>query len=525
MRKKINALGALGLNTDVHPTLLPENVWTRMYNAQTADGSLRSVPGERKLFDFAIKPLYHTSFVDMGIQRLVVSDGAKVRSYNMAGLSEDITPSTGDLSGGRVTFTDLNGVLVINSYTDGPFFWAGNSSLLEALPGWDASWVCREMKAFRYYLVALGMTENGIEFPHKIRWSTSAEEGAIPNDWTPAITNDAGDDLLGETAGKIVTGIIKRDTLAIIKEDAIYSMSWIGGNNVMQTQRLKGGVGTRIPLGTVEMRGHVVTLTTSDLLSFDGQTSVSLSDKRVREGIFATISPDYWEKSVLFIHYPSSQLFVGGVSSGYDRLSAALVYDWEENTWSQRQLSYGYGFDEAIVSFSTNRVPWDDLDEAGSSMGGIPPGKIWDEQRDGPWNRGLYNPSITDILVYESNSLDTEWWVSVVAVGTTDSAGKPKTCSAERVGFPLGGTDELQMVTEVWPEIVGDIPVTLQFGYQMTDNDSPKWGKKFTVTPGLTRSITPRVTGRYLAYRVESAAEGRWELASMTMNLENAGER
>jgi hypothetical protein len=525
-RQRIPGLGTVGLNTDIHPSLLPPETWTRFYNVQTQDGSVRSAIGERKLFDLDIKPLYHTAFVDNGVPRIIVSDGARVYAYEVAdGTSEDITPGVLDWTAGRVTFTDLNGVLVVNSVSDGPFYWAGTGTALVALPGWDANWRCKEMVAYRYHLVALNMYETvGLvtsHYPHKLKWSNSAEEGAIPTLWVAALSNDAGDDLLGETPGEIVTAVLLRDFLAVVKEDAIYSMTWIGGVYVMQTQRLKGGVGTRNAEGVAEVRNQVVTFTTSDLLAFDGQNAISLVDKKVRRGLANAISPDYWAKSVVFAHPQSSTLYVAGVAPGSDRLTNALAFNWEEGTWSERQLTYGYGFDSTLVNIAVAIPVWDDLDTTPYWL----PGPTWDELLDGPWNKGVYNPSVPDVVVYESNLADDAWWVSILALTNTNSDGTPKTCTAERTGIPLEGADGMAMITEVWPEIAGTIPVRFWVGGQLVDESSPSWDGPYTVTPGQTTSFCPRVTGRFIAIRVESYADGWWSLASLTIHHERAGER
>lgn len=524
-RQRIDNLGAVGLNTDVHPTQLPAQAWTALSDVTTQDGSLRSAPGETKLFDLDIRPLYHAAFVDNGTPRVIVSDGARVYAYAMDGTGEDITPGVPDWDDGRVTFANLNGVLVVNSVTDGPFYWAGTGTDLVALPGWDTDWRCKEIHAFRYHLVALGMIETvGLvdnAYLYKLRWSNSAEEGAIPTEWVAAQSNDAGDDLLGETPGEIVTAVLLRDFLAVVKEDAIYSMTWIGGTYIMQLQRLAGGVGTRNPKGVAEMRGALVTFSTSDLLAFDGQSNTSLADKRVRNALAEMISPGAWDLSVVFSHPSSSTLYVAGPSSGEDRATEALVFNWEENTWGHRTLSYSYGFDQSLVTVSLDIPTWDELDTDPYWL----PGTSWDTLLSGSWNQGTYNPSTPEILVYESNLADDAWWVSVLAVSNTYSDGTPKPCKAERTGIPLEGVHGLSMATEIWPEFDGTIPMTVWVGGQMTDASTPVWDGPFTLTPRVTTSICPRITGRFMALRVESEAAGWWRLAGLTLNHERAGER
>jgi hypothetical protein len=466
---------------------------------------------------------------------MVISDGIQVFAYDIQGVGTEITPSAGDLSGGVVTFTDLNGVLVMNSQSDGPFFWdtgqvLPEDRLMTELPGWDSTWRCKDMRAYRYYLVALGMTEDSVEFPHKVRWSNSAQEGSLPTEWIAANSNDAGADLIGETAGPIVGGTLVRDALWIVKEDAVYEMRWIGAEYVMQLSRMKGTtVGTRVLNGFAEMKGGLVIFTTSDVLLFDGNQAISLADQRVRSGLFNAISEEYWERSRVFVHPETSQLIVAGVGAGYQNLSGAMIYNWEENTWSTRQLHYSYGFDSAFVTTSTGLPTWDELGTPLPIAAGPDPmwlpGGTWDEQVDGSWNKGIYQPSTRDIIVYESNDTDTEWWVSLVALVDTNFDGTPKTCLAERLCIPIEGADGLAMVTEVWPELQASIPVTISVGGQQAVDGEITWDSGHVVEPGKTNVVTPRVTGRFISFRVESFGNGRWELGALTFNWQRAGER
>ena len=533
-RMRIDKLGSIGLNTDVQPYLLPPQAWTKMINCQTQDGELRSAVGERKLFDLQIRPLYHTAFRSIaGVQYVIVSDGANVHAYTMDGSVEDITPEeTGTpapWSEGFVTFTNMNGVLVVNSWTDGPFYWAGPGSKLVPLPGWNSTWKCREMVSHRYNLVALNMTEDGEVYPHKVRWSSAAAEGDIPNEWEPLAENDAGFDLVGETTGHIVGARLVRDSLFVVKEDAVYDMRWIGGEYVMQLTRLMGAkTGTRLQRGFVGIGGALAIFTTADLLAFDGQQTTSMVDMRVRAGMYANLSTDEWELAQLFYAVTASTLIVAIVDAGYQHLSRAFTFNLEENTWGVRQLHNSYGFDNALIETRDGMPTWDQMGP------GVPynipapvwvQGGTWDDQTNGSWNQGVYRPSTPDIIVYESSADDTTWWVSVLAISTGNHDGTPKYCSAERIAIPIGDASKPYMVTEVWPELRGESQVNLWIGAQDAPNGAVRWEGPFPFTPTQGVHITPRVTGRFLAFRIESESLGDWALGAYSVQFETAGDR
>lgn len=531
-RQRIENLGGVGLNTDVLPYALPPNAWTDLFNVVTQDGAIRSVVGERKLFNLDVRPIYHTAWMaPNGPQYAIVSDGVEVWAYDMEGQSSQIASGWG---GGIVGFTDLNGILVVNSQSNGPFYWDFNATppgnVLVALPGWDALWRCKDMRAYRYNLVAMGMTEGvaGTYFPHKVRWSGSAADGALPTAWVASASNDAGADLIGETSGEITGGRLVRDALWIVKEDGIFEMRWIGGQFVMQINRLKGtSVGTRLHQGFAEMKGGLALFTTGDILFFDGQNADSIADQRVRRYLSKAISAELWDFSRVFVHTESSTLWIAGVEAGYRQLSSALIFNWEENTWGHKKLNYGYGFDSAFVRFGSALPAWDDLGVS-QVTDVIHPmwlqGSSWDQQTDGSWNKGVYQPSVRDIICYESNDTDTEWWVSLIGIVNTNQDGSNKSCAATRLGIPIEGADGLAMITRVWPEVQGGT-IKFSVGAMMTPDGPPVWDGPYEFTPGKDFSIDPRVTGRFICLKVESFTNQEWRLGAVTFDWERAGER
>ncbi len=534
MRQRIPDLGSVGWLSDMVPSLAPPAAWTNLINVTTNDGAIGSVRGERKLLDFQIKPVFHTSYkTPDGVWNLVVSDGVKVHSYDLINkVAKDITPAGTAWASGFVSFANLNGVLVVNSSMEGMFYWDTGAALpadqiLKPCPGWDTDWRCSFVVAYRYYLVALNMTETDVNYPHKFRWSNSAQEGDLPTEWVASLTNDAGDDILGESAGIIIGGAVVRDSLYIVKEDAVYSMTWIGGQYVMRTDQLKSGVGTRIQRGFAPAMGGIVIFTTSDCIFFDGQNATSMVDMRIRRTLFNAISEELWELSQVYVAPHTSQIFISGAKAGAVNLSDSFVYNYEEKTWGHRRLINGYGYDTILVTDSTGTLQWDQLGtptpfKLQPRMDG---GKTWDEQRNGTWNKGVYQPSVPDTVVYESNDDDTAWWVSVVGARDLDSLGNPKYCMAERVGIPVGGADSLVMIDRVWPEMVGSAPVNISIGSQMSEGETVQWDGPHEFIPGQSQSITPRITGRFMSVRVESQYDGNWRLGALTYNAMPAGER
>jgi hypothetical protein len=713
MRQRFAGLGSIGLNTDVQPSLLDEAAWTVLDNVACEDGSLRSTYGELRKYELPVRPLYFTVHrLIAGTNWIVASDGSRfwMTPLEGSGSSIEITPVTGPLTPGYVSFVNFNTRLVVNNSEAGAFYLEADN--LVPLPGWDPTWRCREMVAFRYYLVALGMTETnaslGLEdltpagwtvpsdwdqdsagvfsyspsvlalthpaaieaakkykctytvtgrtagsvtisfgghtiasitgggsftvtaintdafavtptatfngamtfslkeetapgvfgpelltvddweaaagwtespagtftyslvvqdlthsaapvvtaqyrvdytvtagstgsvtiscggsnsgpvsasgswiftatttdafkitptkdfsgpitpsmreitnvvsskYPHKLRWSSSAEDGAVPAEWMPTLENDAGDDLLGETPGHIVGGVLMREALYIVKEDSAYVMSYVGGQFVMRVDRMHGSTGTQLQKGYVEMKGALVTCSTRDLVAFDGQTANSMAAGRVREALQATISDQFWDVTKVFRHTPTTTLWIAG-SSGTVRLDSALVFNWSTNTWSKKLLNRSYG----LLAL---------------------PGTVGDKP-------------LTEIAVLESDVSDTTWWVSVLGEADTNSDGTPKVCTAERAGLPIEGADGVAMVREAWLDYDGTEDLEVTFGVQDSPDGPVTWGTPQTWTPGTSQSLTPRLAGRFLAVRLHSEGVGWWKVGALTIDWAMQGLR
>jgi hypothetical protein len=290
--------------------------------------------------------------------------------------------------------------------------------------------------------------------------------------------------LLGETQGHIVGGVLMRDALFVIKEDAAYAMSFTGGQFVMRVDRMHGSAGTQLQKGYVEMKGALVTCSTRDLVAFDGQTASSLAAGRVREALQGTISDVHWPETKVFRHNPTTTLWICG-SSGTVQLDSALIFNWTTGVWYKKALNRGFGVLALPVASG-----------------------------DKP---------LTEIGIIEGDVSNTDWWVSVLAGSDTNSDGTPKTCTAERIGLPIEGADGMAMIREAWLDYDGTQPLTVTIGVQDRPDGPVTWGTPEVWVPGA--SLTPRLAGRFVAVRLQSQGIGWWQVGALTIDWTKQGLR
>lgn len=520
-RLKLEAIGTGGLLTDLPPTQLPPSAINLLTNGLCQDGSVRFVGGEIKLVDISIKPLYHYLYVSPGTDNnlFIVSDGVKVHAYNSDGLVKQLKSG---LNGGAVTFTTLNGILVFNSETNGPFFVNiqsdGSLGDTDQLPDWKTNWRCKQIIAYKYYLIALGFKEGIQELPYLIRWSNSADPGAIPSSWTPLASNDAGDVIIADTQGIIITSVLIRDALWIIKEDSIYSLQWVGGQFIFQTTKLTDMIGSRISSSVCEFQSGLALLTSDDVFYFNGQTLTSLVRGLVRDKIFSGIG-DNWRNTQLMASSRRGMLLLGAPSRNSEKLlNNIYIFNINDGGWSHKDFYYGYGFNEGFVKKELIVPPaWDDITETWNQIVG----------ELGIWDPGVYDPAEKQIILYKTNANDTEWWIEVWSRAfDTNQADQAIKAVVGRSGLSLIQHDQIVMVKDIWVEVAGNVEeVEFTVGIQKAQRSQIIKQGPWKVIPNETNKFSPRITGRFFHWQMNVNSIGNWRLISLIIDFEPAGER
>lgn len=511
---KLDVLGVGGLLTDQPPTQLPPNAINSLTNGLCKDGSIQFIGGNIALFSISIRPLFYTIYIPPGTtnNQFIVSDGFTVMSYDTEGHEKILKEN---LNGGNITFTVLNAILVFNSETDGPFFLNLTTDAVESLPGWDPDWRCKQIIAFKYYLVALNFKENTQEIPYLIRWSVSADPGAIPNSWTPEASNDAGDVIIADTPGTIVTSLQITNALWIIKEDSIYILQWVGGQYIFQTQKLTDMIGSRIPLGVCEFQSGLAILTNDDLFYFNGQSLQSLTKGIISNKIFKGIG-DKWRYAQLFSSSRKGMLFLGAPSSSSGfLLNDIYILNTIDNGWSHKDFYCGYGFEEGFVKKTLVPTPaWDDAVTTWNTQLGI-------------WDEGEFDPADKQMILYRANPDDTAWWIEVWNSSfKTNKDSQPIIATAGRSGIPLVLSNQIVMIKDIWVEVTGDVEsVDFYVGIQKAQESPIIKQGPWKITPNVTNKFSPRLTGRFFYWEIDVKLAGTWRVHSLIVDFMPAGER
>lgn len=559
MFQVLKNFGAGGLATDPFEENASPVQWSQMNSVDLVSGDMTS-PGQDITLATAcpITPkwmfAYTTDFTDY----LFVTDGFEVWSTSGGQWSKLVD----GWHGGLVTFTVFLGSLVINSYTDGPWYWPRTTTLeqdiwggdsvedvsnpvlnvhwedqpltetwnsttfdiLLRLPGWFADATCLQIVAYKNFLVAIGVRDparsQSLE-PYLICWSDAAPAGSVPGEWDPLPTNLAGDTLAQDTPGSLSAAEIMRDDLNIYKTDGqVYRLTYVGGALVMQLQRLYQGFGVAYPGAVASCAGLHYLTTRSGMMAFDGQTMHEMDFARIQEDIRSIFQSANGEISFSCAYPGRKQIWTAYRQTGEGPYFGILKYDIAQNCFTV----HAYSGDNLTAicpgrigsTFSGPVDTWDGGDDIQWDAGGADSwddGNIrgWDDedvvQWDGDEANGVPNDSADPWDKGISTPLQDTMFLAVGygVIARYDPRGTPlrydgtpKTSKATRYGIRLGDNTNRQMVRGIYPLAKGPGTLKVTLGKSWSPWQA---GGPVAVQWGPQRTFTPGVD-RFIPLRM-----------------------
>jgi hypothetical protein len=503
----IPAAGQYGIIRDQTPHELPPNAWSNGRNMRFLDGYARRFEGNTQVFsDTSVTP-YFLMPHSVGSTRYWVHAGLAAVYVDDGSTRTDITGTTptGAIDD-RWTGGALSGLLILNNAADTPKYWDGNTANnLANLTGWTSTWRAASLRPFKNYLVALDITKTSTRYPYMVKWSHSADPGALPSSWDE--TNaavDAGEQDLAETPDVLIDQLPMGDLNVIYKESSMYAMQYIGGAFVWRFFRLPGSVGMLARGCAADTHaGHVV-LSPGDLVVHSGQGPRSLLSGRMRTWLFNTIDASVYPRSFVVNNAAKNEVWVCFPESGATTCTLALVWNMKEDTFAIRELSnitYGATGPQTFASSGT----W-----SGDS-------NSWDTDTTS-WGSTDFSPAEHRLLLCKASE------IQVADTGATND-GSAYDAYLERTGMAFDDPFTVKTVRSVFPRIDGAAgqTLTIEVGGSMDAETSPTWSAPFTYTIGSSLKADCYATGRFLSLRIKSTGSFAWRLKSIDMDIIKRG--
>jgi hypothetical protein len=508
MRAEIDGLGSIGIIQDIPSWKLPSNAWSAGKNIRCQDGQIGTFAGHGTFATPTVTPYYllpvsagsNYYWVYPGLDKCYVYNGSTHTNITRqtASVDVDYTGTAANRWNGGV----LNGLPVLNNGVDVPQMWSpvNTSTKLQAITAWDSNWRAKVIRPYKNFLIALNMTESSSEYPHKVRWSNSADPGAVPSAWTPASSNDAGSNVIGETEGFIVDGLQLRDEFIIYKEDSAYGMQWTGGEFVFRFRRINVP-GILAQDCVAEYKGGHFVVGDGTVYVTDGQSYQSVIDNKNRDALFSAIDSDNYASTFVVHHQAETEMWICYPSAGASLPDTAYIWNYKDNTWSVRDLPT----DTAHIApgiITSASFTWATI-----------PYSTWADWA-GTWGSRQYSP-VADSLVAASDKL-------YQMDDGNQFGGVNATCYVERTGLDIG--QGIHTVTGIHPMVEGG-SVNVYVGSHMTPNGSVTWSGPFSFDPSSDYKVDCLVTGRYHAIRFKSSSDVQWAINSYSVDYEYAGDQ
>lgn len=525
----VDGVGDIGIIIDEPSHTLPPNAWSAGENVRFFEGKVEKISGESTVFGTpTVAPHYVLPWKTSAQDRWLYA-GTDNIYYTFNSVHYNITrytttPGDDDYTAGvRPTWSggNLHGVPILNhgNLTDYPQQWDNSLLRMKDLANWPVNTYCKIMRPFQNFLVAVNIRKGASDYPYTVKWSQPADPGTVPTSWDETDpTKLAGEQTISQSGGFLLDCKPLAGQNILYKSDAIWSMQLAGSQFVFSFNELSATVGLLAPNCVVEFYRQHFIVGNSDIVLFDGVTPRSVINKKLRTWFYSSLSPSWYDKTVVTINYPQREIWVCFVESGSTStyLTRALIWNWDTDTWSTKalpevaHLDYGRVVDSGVETF----------DGVSGSF----------QQDYGLFNSGTFgSPTELQILMarpYVTNQL-------LIHGGTTyTDRGANYRSYLERTGLAIAGQSmdgslvidpaSVKLVRGIYPKItsVGDCVVQISVGVQDSLEGATRWEGPFDFNVGVDYKIDLLISGRFLAIRLEETAAVPWEFTGYTLDLD-----
>lgn len=514
MMISMNNLGSVGIINDMPAENLPLEAWSGGVNVTFRENAVRKSNGwSEPVGTPTVVPYFTMPYTTVSDSYWIYASLGKV--YVTDGTTHtDITKTATTYSGtAEKNWTGIvfGGVPILNNGIDPPQQWSPPqvSQLLTDLSNWPAGAECGSLRGFKQFLIAMDYTNGAsTNFPRLVKWSHGAAFNSVPSSWDETdATLDAGEYELADTRGAVLDGLAYRDSFLIYKDDSIWGMNFVGGGSVFRFYQLSLQLGALSKRCIVEWERGQFVFGTNDLIITDGQSVKSIADRKSRNRVYNSIDTANFKRCFVVPNRIKKEIWACYPGQGASFATEAMVWNWEENTISFRELpSVGHGGFGVVKPASTS-VTFD------TAVGTFDVhGEVYDTQ--------TYNPTETRILM--AGTTDTKLYL-MDDPATNTKNGTNMLSYVERTGLFNDSAGTVKYCRAVFPKMSSTGPVLIYVGGQMALDEPIAWEGPFVFDPSTDYKIDCEVAFRWMAFKVGSETDVDWNLTSYEMDIIEMG--
>jgi hypothetical protein len=513
-------LGTIGVIADRPGNVLPPEAWTTANNMRIVDGVPRRLLGRSQIWGTpGVAPhfLMHIAaeaapwWLYTSLTKGYVYDGSTHTNITRTSGGDYTAASTRDWNG-----TILGGIPILNNGADIPQFWASYSTgtKLANLTNWPASLRAKTVRAFGPQLVAFNCSKSGTVYPHLVKWSHSADPGALPSSWdeTDPELDTGENDLPDVESGIIVDAAMLRGNMYVFKESSVWRMRYIGGRFIyaFDTYLETAGLLTQRCVVNLGRSGRQVFLTQDDLIIHNGSSQEGLLDSRWRRTLFNDIDVANYRNTFMFENPAYSEVWICYPAGGSTQPNRALIWNYQSGAGAFtttdinfRNVAVGINENAEDGDWEVNEDEWEaDEVEWGAS-----------ERR----RTIVCNTDSTKFLMLDSGNLnDTAGYTSTLQRTELALLGKTRTGTIQ-VEFK-----KQKMVRRIWINASGG-PIHIRVGASNTVGGVVRWGPEVIFDPETQLYVDVLISGKALAIEFEVNDAVPWVLESYKLEFQVQG--
>jgi len=522
-RIPVTDLGSIGVIKDIPAHLLPPEAWSDAQNIRFQDNKVLKFTGDSLIFDpptvapywaMPVPTVSEVFWLYAGLAEAYIVQDTSVHT-KITRASGVYTGAATDLWNGGV----LGDIPVITNGKDDPQSWSpiGTGQKLVDLPNWPASNECKIIKPLKNFLVALGITKSGTVSSHMVKWSHSADPGAVPDSWDETDeTKDTGEVELSDTgAGIIQDGVPLRDILAIYKDNSTWGMQFVGGQSIFRFFPMfteSGVLGTRCARALPNREQHMV-MTGDDLVVHNGQSMESIINKKWKRFLNNNIDTDNYLNSYIVSNPIADEMWFCFPEVGQTFPSLALTIGIRTGAIGVRKLSEAAFIASGAITEAATGDSWDG--DAGQWNDDT---TVWGDRSFFPHAMELFQVDPTNTKLKQLDTTNQNNLVNMTSYVEREGIAL---IGRDRGGEPKVDVGARKLLKRIWIKAEGS-PFQVRLGKQEVVGGTITYETAVTFDPATDLYVDGAVNGPLLAVRFQSSGDVAWQVHSYDLEIEVA---
>lgn len=394
----------------------------------------------------------------------------------------------------------LNGIPIISNSADEPVYWPGTGDMA-VLPDWTATESAGFITVFRYHIFAMNIDGPGGTFRNLVKWSSAAEPGTVPSEWTPDASNTAGDVELADGAGGVLCAYPLRDNLIFYKSSTKYIGQFVGGNQIFGFRKSSSKHGALTKRSVCDLGEIHLVVEQGDIVLSDGVNRKSIGQSRMKDLFFNQLDQDNFGQCYCVFYPPTNEVFICYPSAGSDSLDTALIYNISNDSFGIRDLPNIYHAGIGFVDDESESAIWDDAVDT------------W-ETVVGTW--ATYAKTVTaseSLLLASADNLELQ---------DSDDA-QVVAASVSKLDITFGAPERVKFVKRLHVRAKeGFEQLLIRVGARMTTTDNIAWSSEVALNEP-DQIVNVIAQGRYISYEIRSNNDKAWIVTSVDIEAEMRG--